>query len=232
MTRVEHLSEDVTLMLGDCREMAAGLSYDAVVSDPPYGIAYEKGTGGNGAQPKERRRDYGPIVGDSEPFDPSPWLSRPCILWGANHFAARLPHGRWMAWNKLGSMEPWDSFSDVEFAWQNTRGADRIFSLLWKGLAQGEKIGGGQRYHPTQKPIGLMTWCIEQLPDGCQTILDPYMGAGTTGLACVRLGRRFTGIEIEPRYFDIACRRISDELRRPRLQLEPVAKPVQEVMSL
>jgi site-specific DNA-methyltransferase (adenine-specific)/modification methylase len=226
MTRVEHLSDDVQVWLGDCRELAAGLTYDAVVSDPPYGISYSKGAGGKG---KHSRRNIEAIAGDDEPFDPAPWLHVPCILWGANHYAARLPHGRWLAWNKLGSLEPWDSFSDVEFAWHNERGADRIFSLLWKGLCQGVKDDGGQRGHPTQKPVALMAWCLGFLPDA-QTILDPFMGSGTTGVACVQLGRKFIGIELEPRYFDIACRRISDELRRPRLQLEPVAKPVQEVM--
>lgn len=142
-------------------------------------------------------------------------------------YAPRLPHGRWLAWNKLGHLEPWDDFSDVEFAWQNRRGADRIFSLLWKGLVQGEKIGGGERFHPTQKPVGLMAWCLEQAGDA-ETILDPFMGSGTTGVACVNLGRKFIGIEIEPRYFDIACKRIAEAYRQPRLFAEPRAVPKQE----
>jgi site-specific DNA-methyltransferase (adenine-specific)/modification methylase len=74
--------------------------------------------------------------------------------------------------------------------------------------------GDDEREHPTQKPVGVMTWCIEQLPENCSTILDPFMGSGTTGVACARLGRRFIGIEIEPRYFDIACRRIEQAQRQ------------------
>jgi len=86
------------------------------------------------------------------------------------------------------------------------------------------------REHPTQKPVSLMTWCLGFLPDA-RTILDPFMGSGTTGVACVQLGRKFIGIELEPRYFDIACKRIDDELKRPRLDLgEPVQKQVQEVL--
>lgn len=228
--REEVLAEGIRLICGDCREVLPTLGkFDAVVTDPPYGIAFEKGGGGNGAQPKERRRDYGPIAGDDTPFDPTPWLEWPCILWGANHFSSRLPHGRWLAWNKLGSLEPWDSFSDVEFAWQNTRAADRVFSLLWKGLCQGEKINGGLRGHPTQKPIALMEWCIKFLPEA-EHILDPFMGSGTTGVACVKLGRKFTGIEVESKYFDTAVRRISEALRQPDLFIEPPAKPVQEAL--
>lgn len=221
--RIETLADGVTLYLGDCREIAPTLSgVDATVSDPPYGINYERGAGGKG---KHTKRNDAPIAGDAEPFDPAPWIERPCILWGANHYAARLPHGRWLAWNKLGALEPWDDFSDVEFAWQNTRAADRIFSLMWKGIVQGEQIGGGQRWHPTQKPVALMAWCIGFLPEA-RTILDPFMGSGTTGVAAVQSGRGFVGIEIEPHYFDIACKRIAKELSHPRMFNEPAPQPV------
>jgi site-specific DNA-methyltransferase (adenine-specific) len=167
-------------------------------------------------------------VGDAGDFDPRAFLEFPdVILWGANHFAQALPRGRWLIWNKLGTLEPWDSFSDVEIAWHNKRGSDRIFSLLWKGLAQGEKTGGGFRHHPTMKPVGLMSWCLEFIPSA-QTILDPFMGSGTTGVAAVKLGRKFIGIEIEPKYFDIACRRISDALKQPDMFIEK-PKPVEQV---
>jgi DNA modification methylase len=89
----------------------------------------------------------------------------------------------------------------------------------------------GDDRHPTQKPLRLMRWCIEQsrVPVGA-TILDPYMGSGSTGVAAVQMGRGFVGIEIDPRYFDIACRRIADELSRPRLALEAPPAPVQEAL--
>jgi site-specific DNA-methyltransferase (adenine-specific)/modification methylase len=210
-----------TLYLGDCLEILPTLPRgDAVViSDPPYGIAHVKGAGGKG---RHTRRNIAPIHGDDAPFDPSPWLDWPCVLWGANHYAQRLPHGRWLAWNKLGDMQPWDSFSDVEFAWQNKRGADRIFSLLWKGICQAEKFENGTRGHPTQKPVALMAWCIQQAGDH-ETILDPFMGSGTTGVAAMQQGRKFIGIEIDPRYFDIACRRIEDAQRQRSLFDPPEA---------
>lgn len=219
--RKETLAEGVTIYCGDCREILPTLGkVDAVVTDPPYGIGYARGSGGKGKQRiRSGRNDESPIVGDDTPFDPTPWLKWSCVLWGANHYAARLPHGRWLAWNKLGTLEPWDDFSDVEFAWQNKRAADRIFSLLWKGLVQGEKIGSSERLHPTQKPVRLMQWCIEHVGDA-ETILDPFMGSGTTGVAAVKLGRKFIGIEIEPKYFDIACKRITDALTRPDLFIE------------
>jgi site-specific DNA-methyltransferase (adenine-specific) len=201
-----------TLYLGDCRDVLPTLQkVDAVVTDPPYGIGYtggipvDRGISTTGSGNTEE------IGWDGEPFDPSPWLQWPCILWGANHYAQRLPHGRWLAWNKLGGKEPWDQFSDVEFAWHNKRAADKIFSHLWKGLCQAGQ--GEKRFHPTQKPVALMKWCLGFLPDA-QTILDPFMGSGTTGVAAVQMGRDFIGIEREPKYFDIACKRIEEAQRQ------------------
>ena len=219
MNRIEHLAEGVTLYCGDCREILPTLGkVDAVVTDPPYGIGYKRGLGGDGALKGSRKPDWGRVAGDAAPFDPSPWIKQPCILWGANHYSARLPHGRWLAWNKLGNFESYDDFSDVEFAWQNKRASDKIFNYLWKGVRQaGEK--GEQRQHPTQKPIALMEWCLGFVPEA-QTILDPFLGSGTTGIACARLGRKFIGIEIEPKYFDIACKRIQAALDAPDLFID------------
>lgn len=201
-----------TLYLGDCRDILPTLGkFDAVVTDPPYGIGYSGGIPVDRGASRTKNGNIEAINWDEEPFDPSPWLSWPCILWGANHYAQRLPHGRWLAWNKLGAKEPWDQFSDVEFAWQNKRAADKIFSHLWKGLCQAGQ--GEKRFHPTQKPIALMKWCLGFLPFA-HTILDPFMGSGTTGVAAVQMGRDFIGIEREERYFDIACRRIEDAQRQ------------------
>jgi len=126
-------------------------------------------------------------------------------------------------------MEPWDDFSDVEFAWQNKRAADRIFSHLWKGLCQAGK--GEKRFHPTQKPIALMEWCLGFLPDA-ESILDPFMGSGTTLVACQKLGRYGTGIELDPDYFAIACKRVEETARQPDLFVAPQPKPQQEGFDL
>jgi site-specific DNA-methyltransferase (adenine-specific)/modification methylase len=88
------------------------------------------------------------------------------------------------------------------------------------------------RHHPTQKPLDVMCWCIEQLPKDAESILDPFMGSGTTGVAAVKMGRRFIGIEIDSRYFDIACRRIEEAAKQPDIFIEPPAKPVQEGFAL
>ena len=229
MIRKEVIIGDCRLILGDCLEVMPGLGrVDAVVTDPPYGIGFAKGAGGNGLTPRGRLATK-PIIGDRVPFDPAPFLQQPCILWGANHYASRLPHGRWLAWNKLGMHEPFgDSFCDVEFAWQNKRAADRIFSHLWKGAMQ-DSEKGPTRVHPTQKPVALMEWCLGFLPDA-QTILDPFMGSGTTLVACAKLGRKGIGIELDSDYFEIACRRVEEAYRQPDLFIAPPEKPVQEVL--
>jgi len=221
--RIEVIGNAV-LHLGDCREILPTLpKVDAVVTDPPYGIGYahsgfHDGRIGNTAS--ANKRGCPPIHGDAEPFDPAHLIAL-CpnvLMFGADHFYPRLPDsGRWLAWNKLGDMQPWDTFSDVEFMWHSLDKAARIFSMKWKGLAC-DKVGenGGLREHTTQKPLRLMHWCIEQCGDPA-LILDPYMGSGSTGVAAVARGLRFIGCEIEPRYFDIACRRIEDAQRQGRL---------------
>jgi site-specific DNA-methyltransferase (adenine-specific) len=208
-----------TLYLGDCMEVMPTLDkVDAVVTDPPYGIGYTgiKGNNSSLMRGTKKRTDFNYIIGDDKDFDPSFFLGfKHVIMWGANHYAYNLPRGRFLVWNKLGDYEPFgDNFSDVEIAWQNKRGADKIFSLLWKGVKQGEKIDNGKRYHPTMKPIGLMKWCITHLPDDTNTILDPFMGSGSTGVAAVQMGREFIGIELDEDYFEIACKRIEDAQRQ------------------
>lgn len=209
----------VRLINADCLAVLPTLdkgSVDAVVTDPPYGIGYRKGASGRPAWAGHIRPVFDSIIGDDKPFDPSPLLCFNNVLtWGANHYASRLPDsGRWLAWNKLDGMEAFDSFSDVEFAYHSKRGACRIISFKWKGIASvkaGEE--NGKRYHPTQKPVGVMAWSLDQ--SGCgegSTILDPFMGSGTTGVACVRTGRKFIGIELDPGYFEIAKQRIQREL--------------------
>jgi DNA modification methylase len=194
---------DATLIRGDCMEVLPTLErVDCVITDPPYGINKDgqvRTTGGNGG-----RKAYEFLGWDGErPADDifSIILSKApkhCI-WGGNYFADLLPPTmRWLVWDKGQRINQ----SDGELAWTSLQSALRICTMNRVELMQ----DGAQ--HPTQKPVRLMTWTIEQMGP-CQTILDPFMGSGTTGVACAQLGRTFTGIERERKYFDIACERIS-----------------------
>jgi site-specific DNA-methyltransferase (adenine-specific) len=207
-----------TLYLGDCREIAPTLERPAaVITDPPYGMkARVDGSrfSGGSAESRLRRgvgKDYAaPIIGDDEDFDPQPWVNYPrVILWGFNHFPYGLPAGTALIWLKRNDDALGSFLSDAEVAWKKGgRGTYAFKDLSNNGIVQ-------ERAHPTQKPVPLMRWCIQQakVPDS-GTILDPYMGSGSTGVAAVQMRHPFVGIEMEPKYFDIACRRIEEAQRQ------------------
>lgn len=218
---------NATLHLGNCLDVLPRFPADAaLISDPPYGIGTNtdrtgrrKGGLSHGPTPTMADKSYRPIHGDNKPFDPSPLLGfEKVILWGGNHFCQHLsgaPH--WLVWDKRIGTTPDDS-ADCELAWTNLKGPARMHRQLWRGLCREgeENIASGRaswRLHPTQKPVALMSWCIEQagMP---QTVADPYMGSGSTGVAAVRLGLQFVGCEIDRQYFDIACERINDAQRQ------------------
>jgi site-specific DNA-methyltransferase (adenine-specific)/modification methylase len=209
-----------TLYLGDCIDVLPTLKgVDVVVTDPPYGIGYSHGAGG-GKLARSTRFDHHPIAGDERPFDPLSWLSfQKVILWGANHYASKLPDSpSWFIWDKRDGICSNDQ-ADCEMAWSNLGGPARLKRHLWNGMLK-DSERGEIRVHPTQKPIEVMTWCIEKakVPSG-ETVFDPYMGSGTTGIACIRTGRRFVGVEICKEYFDIAVERIKRELQQQTLSL-------------
>lgn len=143
------------------------------------------------------------------------------IIWGGNYFADQLPPTRgWLVWNKP---ERGFTLSEAELAWTNLDTVVRVLDY---------RRSDPGREHPTQKPVGVMEWSISHTK-GAKTILDPFMGSGTTGVACVKLGRKFIGIEMESRYFDIACKRIEDAYKQPDMFVAPPApKPVQEGFDL
>jgi site-specific DNA-methyltransferase (adenine-specific) len=203
---------------GDCLEVMPSLpKVDAVVTDPPYGIAYSPGPGGRGWTSGRKNFSGTDIVaGDNKPFNPAPLLAFPqLILWGGNHYASRLPDSpTWLIWHKRRPGEAPNDFADCELAWSNMGGPARVFCHEWKGaMRESERA---EHYHPTQKPVALMQWCLSFTPPGC-LILDPYSGAGPVGIACVRTGRRSIGIELEERYCEIAVRRMEAELAQPML---------------
>lgn len=221
--RVEVIG-DCTLYLGDCLEILPTLGkVDAVVTDPPYGISYQHGARRGG---KRMGTDGMAIAGDDKPFDPSPWLVfGECVFWGAEHFKNRLPDGgRWLVWNKRRVGVVRDQ-GCVENAWCSNNGVTRLIDHPWDGADLGRERGT-PRVHSNQKPIDVMRWSIGFVEG--QTILDPFMGSGTTGIACVGLERPFVGIEIDATHFATACRRIEEAYRQPRLFAEPKPAAKQE----
>ena len=208
---------DCTLHLGDCREILPELpKVDAVVTDPPYGIGEAAGKNrSRGAL--ATAKDYGWSEWDNctaeDAVDMAIDKAKWSIVFGGNYYNLP-PTSCLLVWDKLNGAS---DFADCEIAWTNLPKAVRLLRFLWNGMLRGEK---GERVHATQKPINVMKWCIEHLPPPNQTILDPFMGSGTTGVAAVKLGRKFIGIEIEPKYFDIACKRISDAYKQPDLFVE------------
>lgn len=201
--------DSVKLYHSDCLELIPKLeTIDAVITDPPYGIAElnKFGTRGN----LSSATPYKPIFGDDRPFDPTPFLEYPITcLWGANWYADKLPpRGSWIVWDKREGGTP-DNFSDCEMAWTNQGNVARIFRHKWRGFIRASERGE-PRLHSTQKPVALMQWCMDTLKIPIKaTILDPFMGSGTTGVACVQTGRRFIGIEIDEHYCEIAAKRIA-----------------------
>lgn len=219
---------DAKLILGDCREVLPTLGrehpFDALVTDPPYGIG-ENNARNLSRNHRARATDYGHFEWDDEPADEALMCATSYAHWqiifGGNYYALP-PTSCWLVWDKMNSGD----FADCELAWTNLPKAVRRLQYLWNGMikAPGETRGD----HPTQKPIGVMKWALQQLPLAERPhVLDPFMGSGTTGVACAQIGLPFTGIEIEPKYFDTACRRIEEAWKQPRLFEGPKPKPQQ-----
>ncbi len=231
--RVEHIG-DCTLFLGDCSVILPQLpNFDLILTDPPYGIGEAAGKNksrGNMAVAK----DYGNDTWDNAP--PPFWLflmmcdkSKNSIFWGGNYFG--LPESPcWLVWDKNNGS---NDFADCELAWTNFNKAVRMKKHTWNGMLQQNMAKKEKRVHPTQKPVPVMEWCLTHAPDA-QTVCDPFMGSGTTGVACVNKGLEFVGIEREEKYFDIACERIAKAIQtKPRLfDTLPEQKPKPTQMSI
>jgi len=219
VSRVERIG-DATLYLADCREMLPGLLVDAVVTDPPYGLNFR------GEAWDENIPDWLPAAREVASVvvfttAPTTMWEYPRPDWVCNWYrpasSARALGGGFNHWSPILVYGP------AKFP---------VDCLNLHAIKHAQASGFD---HPSPKPIELMRWLVECAttydaePPG-RSVLDPFMGSGTTGIACVQLGRQFIGIEIDPRYFDIACRRIEAATREPRLNLEPARKPIQEAM--
>jgi len=207
---------DCTLYLGDCLELLPTLGkFAAVVTDPPYGVL------GSGSA-ATKRGGWGDISWDKAPAEMREILdtAETIMVWGGCHMRLPPTFG-YLIWDKGCDGL---NFGEVEFCWTNKRFAPRKFFFRAAGM-------DGGKLHPTQKPVALMKWCLGFAPDA-ETVLDPFMGSGTTGVACVKLGRKFTGIEIDPHYFEVACERIRQAYKQPDMFVEKPKPAKQEVMPL
>lgn len=222
----EEIIGDARLILGDCREVLPTLGeFDCLLTDPPYGIGEAAGKNlsrVSAAMPT----DYGNDTWDNKTAEielaQARLASHHQIIFGGNYYELP-PSSCWLVWDKLNSGD----FADCELAWTNLDCAVRRIQWRWNGMI---RRGDDVRVHPTQKPVGVMTWCIERLPSDVETILDPFAGSGTTGVAAIKMGKKPTLIEREPKYFEIACRRIEEAYRQPDIFVE-AAKPKAEQTS-
>lgn len=199
---------DCSLYLGDCLDVLPTLapgSVDAVVTDPPYGIGKRLVSGGTTSGGWHRmvasQADEWDVRPSRESFDLIFGMSDEQIIWGGNFFGLP-PCNKPLCWDKIRPNQK--NVSEWEYAWTSLTGRAEMF----RHCANGGFLLATPREHPTQKPVALMEWCLGFVEG--ETILDPYMGSGTTGIACVKAGRRFIGIEREPKYFEIAKRRIAE----------------------
>jgi len=207
--------DSIRLYLGDCLDVLPTLSgVDAVVTDPPYGL----GIAANPVRQAHAKMDWDESPASREHIEAMLSIEVPSIIWGGNYFP--MPPAKCvLCWDKV---QPEDfSLAMCEYAWTNIDTPSKLYR---------RRVVGYDKLHPTQKPTELIEWCFARFQGRREAILDPFMGSGTTGVACVRTGRRFIGIEREPKYFEIAVKRIEAELNRAPL-FEAAPKVQRELLT-
>ena len=212
---------------GDCREVLPLLpKHDLLLTDPPYGIGRDGKPPSTSSHGGHKGYEFMGWDADAPPA----WLfglmhekAENLIIWGANYYPQHLqPSMGWLVWDKGQRI----SQSDCELAYTTLDKALRSITLNRAAIAQDGAV------HPTQKPVQVMAWCLD-FSAAAQTVLDPFMGSGTTGVACAQLGKAFTGIERERKYFDIACERIARAQAQGQMFApESAALPTQQAMEL
>lgn len=200
----------ITIWNCDCRDVLWAVPIpDLVLTDPPYGVGEETNRKEKGRSKLAECNDFPPVFGDDEPFDPSILLQFPrLVIFGGNYFAHKLPPSpSWIIWDKRDGLASNDN-ADCEVAWTNLGGPARVIRHLWNGMIKASERDE-RRCHPTQKPVSLMAQIIEKATDVGASVLDPFMGSGTTLVAAKNLGRKAIGIEIEEKYCEIAAKRLA-----------------------
>lgn|SRR5574343_389576 len=204
----------IKLIHGDCLEEMKKIpdgSVDLVLTDPPYGIKADKGTSGFGtAKNRKYINEWDSKTPEKEYFDEILRIGKVVIIFGGNFFTDKLPvSGHWLVWDKKGDVAFKNPFSDCELIWTSIKKKPiKKYTFKQQGFITDSK---DKRYHPTQKPSELVKQLLEVYSKDGDTICDPFMGSGTTGVACKNLNRNFIGIELDKEYYDIAVKRIYGE---------------------
>lgn len=220
---------NATLYLGDCLRVLSDFhtkSVDAVITDPPYGIDIAKTANIGGSKPfgnsngkvieakNYKISDWDSIIPDKRIFTQIDRIGNKQAIFGANHIGFMKPSSCWLVWDKCNT----GNFADCELVYTNLNKSVKRLKFRWNGMLQENMKDKEIREHPTQKPVKVMEWVIDQCDlKSDSLIVDPFMGSGTTGVAAWNLGHRFIGVEKDPEYFDIACRRIETAQKQLRL---------------
>lgn len=201
--------------------------FDLAIVDPPYFDGpnksgyYGKGYSSLGVK---RANNYGEstewTVPDEEYFKELIRVSRNQIIFGANHFADRFnsSSSSWIVWDKVNGKS---SFADAELAYTSFPGAVRIYKYMWNGMHQGS-FGGDvskneKRIHPTQKPVSLYKWILQNYAETGNKILDTHIGSGSIAIACYDMGFDLTGCELDERHYGTAIKRINNHISQQKL---------------
>lgn len=234
MTKIEHLSDSVTLYLGDCRDVLPTLARaDALITDPPYGV--------NIGAHKALRDNRSHLLrkGGYESYDDTPENFDAIVTPALTLALEKVERGAiFTAGSKLGKLPEPAAIGGIYTPagiGRNAWGFTCFHAIALFGICPTLHHGAHKTVlqsseaaepngHPMPKPIGWMRWLINLASVQGHTVLDPFMGSGTTGVACVEMGRKFVGVEIDPGYFDIARRRISDALKQPDMFIEKPAR--------
>lgn len=219
---------NATLYLGDCMDILPTIDkVDAVITDPPFGVGnFVQTTGtirGRGAE-KGKLVEWNESAPPPEFFELLKTMSTHRIIWGANFFNCFEDKGGAIIWDKA---QPMPNFSKADIASCTHFQKTEIVRIPWTNFTVARMA---KTDHPCERPVELYEWCIEYLPGKIKTVLDPFLGSGSCGVAAIQLGRKFIGIEKEARYFDIACKRIEQSVAQGQLFEPEPMKQTQEAM--
>jgi site-specific DNA-methyltransferase (adenine-specific) len=217
-------SPRIELIHGDCMDYMNRLkpkAFQLAIVDPPYGIG-EDGLKNHSRGNITKPTLYTPKKWDSAPpniayFQMLINISKNVIIWGANHFIENIPKANspcWIVWDKQNGE---NDFADCEMAWTNFNTAVRKYEFRWSGMLQGDMKNKEHRIHPTQKPVRLYRWLLQNYAKQSDRILDTHLGSGSSAIACYEEGFDFVGIELDKDYYDAAVKRFRQHIAQGSL---------------